>query len=59
MEQLRGGEEIIVTVDSQPLARVSGIAKNNSRILKNSFAGKIWTAPDFDAPLEEFEDVDA
>ncbi len=57
IEQLKGGEEVIITRNSKPIARLSGIPKNNSLLLKNSFAGKIWTSPDFDEPLEEFKDL--
>ena len=55
VEQLKGGEDILITSDSVPLARVQGLKPHSRVTLFGSSSGKMWLADDFDAPLQEFE----
>ena len=58
IEQLRPGEEIIITRDQKPVARLVGEAQPERKprrpgTLKGSV---LYMAPDFDAPLEDFKE---
>ncbi|MBF2058321.1 MAG: type II toxin-antitoxin system Phd/YefM family antitoxin [Cyanobacterium sp. T60_A2020_053] len=45
------GEEIVITQNNQPIAKISPI----KRLLKRGSAeGKVWMSDDFDQPLEDF-----
>ncbi|MEA5598041.1 type II toxin-antitoxin system prevent-host-death family antitoxin [Rivularia sp. UHCC 0363] len=47
------GEEIIITQDDKPVAKISPI----KRPLKRGTAkGKVWMSDDFDEPLEDFQE---
>ena len=59
IEQLRPGEEIIITRDQKPVARLVGAAKvaEQSRRQLGTLKGTVqYMAPDFDAPLEDFKE---
>jgi len=55
VEQLRCGEDILITSGSTPVARVHGLKPPLRESLFGSLAGKMWISEDFDAPLAEFE----
>jgi prevent-host-death family protein len=47
------GEEIVITQDDKPVAKISPI----KRLLKRGSAkGKVWMSDDFDQPLEDFQE---
>jgi prevent-host-death family protein len=47
------GEEIVITQDDKPVAKISPI----KRLLKRGSAkGKVWISDDFDQPLEDFQE---
>ena len=47
------GEEIVITQDDKPVAKISPI----KRPLKRGTAkGKVWMSDDFDEPLEDFKE---
>ena len=51
------GEEVVLTQNQVPVARIIGIAPASRQPRKaGSLAGEIWMSPDFDAPLEEFKE---
>ena len=52
--QLRPGEEITITEQGQPLAKVKKAERTSWPCKAGSAAGKIHMAADFDAPLEDF-----
>ena len=56
LEQLQPGEEITITDHGQPLAQVKKVERTSWPCKAGSARGKIHMAPDFDAPLEEFQD---
>ncbi len=47
------GEEIIITQDDKPVAKISPIKKPLKR---GSAKGKVWMSDDFDEPLEDFQE---
>jgi prevent-host-death family protein len=56
IEQLQPGEEITITAHGQPLARVKKAERTSWPCKAGRAAGKVWMAPDFDAPLEDFKE---
>ena len=57
LQKLQPGQEIIITEHGQPLARVQKADQTSWPCQAGSYkkAG-FWMAPDFDAPLEGFEE---
>lgn len=58
VKTLDPGQEIVITCDDQPVAKLVGQAKpdlpaRRSGTLKGTV---LWMAPDFDAPLEDFKE---
>ena len=47
------GEEIVITKDDKPVAKISPIKRPLKR---GSAKGKIWMSDDFDQPLEDFQE---
>jgi prevent-host-death family protein len=58
IEQLRAGEEIVITRDQQPVARLVGAGTPPPRPRQpGTLKGTVrYMAPDFDAPLEDCKD---
>jgi antitoxin (DNA-binding transcriptional repressor) of toxin-antitoxin stability system len=57
IHRLTPGEEVVITENDQPVARLSRSEPKTQWPCKaGSAKGKIWMAPDFDAPLEEFKE---
>jgi antitoxin (DNA-binding transcriptional repressor) of toxin-antitoxin stability system len=58
IEQLHPGEEIIITRDQKPVARLVGETKPEGprRHLGTLKGTVLYMAPDFDAPLEDFKE---
>jgi prevent-host-death family protein len=55
VEQARAGEEVILTQESKPVARLMPIEPKRRGPKRGSDPGLIrYMADDFDAPLEEF-----
>jgi antitoxin (DNA-binding transcriptional repressor) of toxin-antitoxin stability system len=48
------GVEVIIARDNKPLVKLVSLA--GGRWKPGSAKGQIWMSPDFDAPLEDFED---
>ncbi len=54
---LQPGEEIVLTENGQPLAKLVKTERTSWPCKAGSAKGKIlYIAPDFDAPLEEFKE---
>ncbi|MEL6459568.1 MAG: type II toxin-antitoxin system prevent-host-death family antitoxin [Cyanobacteria bacterium J06636_27] len=47
------GEEIVITQDDKPVAKISPIKRPLKR---GSAKGKIWMSEDFDESLEDFQE---
>ena len=52
-EAVAGGE-VVIAEGGKPLARLVGIEQSQSRPVAGRLKGRVWMAPDFDAPLEDF-----
>ena len=48
------GDEVIIAKDNKPLVKL--VPLSGGRWKPGSAKGQIWMSPDFDAPLEDFED---
>lgn len=46
------GEEIVITKDDKPVAKISPIKRPLKR---GSAKGKVWISDDFEDPLEDFQ----
>ena len=47
------GEEIVITQDNKPVAKISPIKRPLKR---GSAKGEVWMSDDFDEPLEDFQE---
>lgn len=47
------GEEIVITQDDKPVAKISPIKRPLKR---GSAKGKVWMSDDFDEPLNDFRE---
>ena len=57
LEQLQPGEEITITDRGKPLAQVKKSDRTSWPCKAGSYQkAEFWMAPDFDAPLDEFEE---
>jgi antitoxin (DNA-binding transcriptional repressor) of toxin-antitoxin stability system len=58
IEQLHPGEEIVITRDQKPVARLigEGAPPRRPRQLGTLKGTVLYMAPDFDAPLEDFKE---
>jgi prevent-host-death family protein len=50
------GQEIILTRDAQPIAKIVAFAHERPRPRFGSARGRIQVADDFDAPLADFDE---
>jgi prevent-host-death family protein len=53
LQRVMAGEEIIIAKSGVPVARIVPIMPAKSKRIAGSAKGKVWIAPDFDAPLSE------
>lgn len=53
LNRVMNGEEIIIAKAGKPVARLLPISDKPTQRQPGSAAGKIWVAPDFDAPLPD------
>ena len=58
LEDVKRGEEVVVTDHNQPVARIVPIKETpvRPRPRFGALKGKILLAPDFDEPLDDFRD---
>lgn len=50
------GEEIVITKDNKPVAKISPITTVLRPLKRGSAKGKVWMSDDFDEPLEDFHE---
>ncbi len=55
LEQALRGEEVVITQADQPVLKLVRVKPNAPRRKRGSAKGQIRIAPDFDAPLDDFE----
>lgn len=58
LQRVIAGEEIVIAKSGKPVARIVPFEQKPVRRVPGSAKGKIWLAPDFDAPLPS-EIIDA
>lgn len=57
IHRLTPGEEVVITENNQPVAKLARTEPKPEWPCKaGSAKGKIWMAPDFDAPLDDFKE---
>jgi prevent-host-death family protein len=57
LQRVMSGEEIIIAKAGKPVARLLPFQPAPQPRTPGNDGGKVVIAPDFDAPLEEFEDL--
>lgn len=55
LERVMSGEQITIAKANKPVAILSPVATPPSRRIPGIDAGRVVIAPDFDAPLPEFD----
>ncbi len=55
IEQALQGEEVVITRADQPILKLVRVPNDIPQRKRGSAKGQIWIAPDFDAPLEDFQ----
>jgi len=54
---LQPGEELVITENSQPVARLVATTPSRPKRILGTLKGTVlYMAPDFDAPLEDFKE---
>ncbi|HEV3143302.1 MAG TPA: DUF2281 domain-containing protein [Gemmataceae bacterium] len=56
IRNLTPGEEIVITDNQQPVAKLIGAAKPVERKLGTLQGTVLYMAPDFDVPLDDFKE---
>jgi antitoxin (DNA-binding transcriptional repressor) of toxin-antitoxin stability system len=57
IHRLQDGDEVVITENDQPVAKLARTEPRQHWPCKaGSAKGKIWMAPDFDSPLEDFKE---
>jgi antitoxin (DNA-binding transcriptional repressor) of toxin-antitoxin stability system len=57
IHRLNVGDEVVITENDRPVAKLARTESQEQWPCKaGSAKGKIWMAPDFDAPLEDFKE---
>lgn len=58
IDQLRAGDEVVITRDARPVARLSAFPSDARGVPKlGTLRGTVtYMAPDFDAPLDDFRE---
>ena len=56
LEVALNGDEIIITRDHQPVLKLTPFSPPRKQHKRGSAKGQITIAPDFDQPLEEFQE---
>lgn len=53
VDRAAAGEEIVIAKAGRPVARLVPLAPKPPRRVPGRWKGRIWIAPDFDAPLPD------
>ena len=57
LERVEAGEEIVLARAGRPIARIVPYGARREPRRPGIWKGRVWIAPDFDAPLPGFEDA--
>jgi prevent-host-death family protein len=56
LAEVERGHEIVIARDGEPVAKLVPFpVKRNKRLRVGDWKGRLWMAPDFDAPLSDEE----
>ena len=50
------GEEVVITLEERPVAKLVGLSDNSGDLKLGSAQGLVTFSEDFDEPLEDFEE---
>lgn len=56
IHQLVPGDEVVITENNQPVARLTPAQPTSERKLGTLKGSVLYMAPDFDAPLDDFKE---
>lgn len=56
LEKVAHGETFIITKHGQPIAEIKPVVTSQKKRTLGLWRDRIWMAPDFDAPLEDFKE---
>lgn len=56
VKRAMAGEAVVIARDNKPVLALVPLADPTARRVPGSAGGRVWMAPDFDAPLEDFGD---
>ncbi|NJD07379.1 MAG: type II toxin-antitoxin system Phd/YefM family antitoxin [Methylococcaceae bacterium] len=57
LEQVEGGEDVVIARAGQPIARLSRYRERPGKIAPpGAMEGQVWIADDFDAPVDDLFD---
>jgi prevent-host-death family protein len=59
IHRLAPGEEIVITENNQPVARLIPAGRPTERKLGTLKGTVLYMSPDFDAPLDDFKEITA
>lgn len=57
LTRVEAGEEIVIARAGKPVAKLVAVAESKKKLRLGGLRGKIWMAPDWDAPDEEIIDL--
>ncbi len=56
LEKVAHGETFIITKHGQPIAEIKPVSPPKKKRIMGLWRDRMWVAPDFDAPLEDFKE---
>lgn len=56
LDHVSKGESFLITKHGKPIAELKPVMEKPMKRNLGKWRGRIWMAPDFDAPLEDFKD---
>lgn len=55
VERALAGDDVVIARDNKPLLKLVPLGETSRTRKPGSARGQIWIAPDFDAPLPDFD----
>lgn len=56
LNQMQHGEEVIITAENKPVAKIVQLAELCKRRRAGTAKGSFWMSPDFNQPLDDFKE---
>jgi prevent-host-death family protein len=57
LERVMSGEQVVIAKAGKPIAILSPLVQTPEKRFPGNDAGKVILAPDFDEPLQEFDEL--